>query len=150
MGQDKLEGRYRENEGLVYYVICRYFGNWVGDEDVAQAGKEGLWRACIGYEERRGKFSTYAVWCVRNSIRVELRRSGKGLIGSSGVEGVSEDSDICVVGIDLGRQLTAEQRRTVRLRLQGKTQREIGAEEGVSHTVIYRRLKKIREKMEMS
>ena len=47
-------------------------------EDLVQEGCTGLMRAASKYDYRRGvKFSTYATWWVRQSVRRALDRTGR-------------------------------------------------------------------------
>lgn len=68
---------FADNENLVHFAIHGYFPGYAGDEDVLQAGRIGLWRACAGYDPAKGKFSTFAVLCVTNEIRRELKNRTK-------------------------------------------------------------------------
>ena len=77
MTKQEVEQVIIDNEKLVYYTIHRFFPDFQGDEDVVQAGFIGLWKACISYDDSRNKFSTYAVRCIMNEIRVELRHRAK-------------------------------------------------------------------------
>lgn len=61
------------NIKLVYYTISKYYPTFIHDEDVIQSGMEGLCRAAKYYNAERGKFTTFAVFCIRNDIRVELK-----------------------------------------------------------------------------
>lgn len=61
------------NIKLVYYTISKYYPTFIHDEDVIQSGMEGLCRAAKYYNTERGKFTTLAVFCIRNEIRAELK-----------------------------------------------------------------------------
>jgi RNA polymerase primary sigma factor len=57
------------NLGLVYAVAREYRGRGVPFEDLVQEGAVGLVRAVERFDHRRGlKFSTYAVWWIRQSL----------------------------------------------------------------------------------
>jgi RNA polymerase sigma factor (sigma-70 family) len=77
MTAQEIERAIIDNEKLVYYAIHRFFPDFQDDEDVAQAGFIGLWKACISYDDSKTKFSTYAVRCIMNEIRAELRHRAK-------------------------------------------------------------------------
>lgn len=64
---------YSANENLVYYVIKTFFPKDLGDDDVKQIGRLGLWKACLGYNENNGLFSCYAVASIRNNILNDKR-----------------------------------------------------------------------------
>lgn len=67
-----------ENVGLAKYIAGRY--ERVCDmtfEDRVQCGILGLIQAVIRFDERKGnKFSTYAVWWVRQAINREINNRG--------------------------------------------------------------------------
>lgn len=77
MTTQEVEQAIIDNEKLVYYVIHRFFSDFQGDEDIIQTGFIGLWKACISYDGFKAKFSTYAVRCIMNEIRAELRHRAK-------------------------------------------------------------------------
>ena len=56
------------NLRLVVAVARRYVGNGLPLPDLIQEGNCGLLRAVEGYDPARGRFSTYAVWWIRQSI----------------------------------------------------------------------------------
>jgi RNA polymerase primary sigma factor len=61
------------NLGLVWSIADRYRGHGVPFEDLLQEGAVGLARAVERFDHRRGlKFSTYAVWWIRRSLRDAL------------------------------------------------------------------------------
>src|SRR6201989_3063441 len=58
------------NLGLVRWVARTYRDAGVPPADLMQEGTVGLLRAVERFDHRRGvKFSTYAVWWIRRSIR---------------------------------------------------------------------------------
>ena len=63
-----------QNMKLVYYVIKRHYPTFFGDDDLAQVGMIGLIRAADVWDESRGKFMPLAYTCIRNEIRLELKR----------------------------------------------------------------------------
>ena len=74
---EQVVGRYREaqhkfiqaNLRLVVHVATNHIGKGVSLLDLIQEGNIGLHRAVDGYDYRLGhKFSTYAVWWIRQSI----------------------------------------------------------------------------------
>lgn len=73
MTSQEIEQAVADNKKLVYFVIKRYFPDSRDDDDIFQVGWIGLWKACISYDSSRSKFSTYAVRCIINEIRMELR-----------------------------------------------------------------------------
>jgi len=58
------------NLGLVHALARRYRGRGAPFEDLVQEGSVGLIRAAEGFDHRRGfRFSTYAAWWIRRSMR---------------------------------------------------------------------------------
>ena len=72
---DKVEELIEQNMGLVYYVLRKHYPSFLGDEDVVQEARIGLWKACISYNSSKGSFSSYAVVCIINNIRMYLRKN---------------------------------------------------------------------------
>ena len=62
---------------LVYFLISKYYPSFSTDEDVVQAGMEGLCRAANTWDEALSTFSTYASKCILNEICKEFRRRKK-------------------------------------------------------------------------
>lgn len=77
ISDQEIEQAILDNENLVYFVVNKYFPDLRCDEDVVQTGRIGLWKACINYNGAKSKFSTYAVQCILNEIRFELRKRAK-------------------------------------------------------------------------
>ena len=66
----------KTGEALVNYYAGLY-SQGVADEDLRQAGYEGLLKALKRYDPKRGvMFSTYAVHCIIGEIRHDLRDRG--------------------------------------------------------------------------
>ena len=79
---------FEENVGLIRYVINKKVNKAyacsipsVDYDDLFQVGAVGLCQAAQTYDQSKGvKFSTYAVCCISNSIRIEIEKfEGKGL-----------------------------------------------------------------------
>lgn len=69
-----------ENIGLVHHVVqmlyatCQIQNNSIYDyDDFFQTGMIGLLNAAANYDEQKGKFSTYACTCIKNSIILEYQ-----------------------------------------------------------------------------
>lgn len=74
------EERVTENIGLVHHVIqmlyatCQIQDSTVYDyDDFFQTGMIGLLHAAEKYDAEKGRFSTYAYTCIKNSIITEYR-----------------------------------------------------------------------------
>ncbi len=67
----------RANLRLVVKIARAYSGQGLALEDIIAEGNVGLLRAVEGYDPNAGtRFSTYAAFWVKQSIRVALNRSG--------------------------------------------------------------------------
>jgi len=72
--REAWEALVKANLRLVVFVASRYAGR-AELLDLIQAGNLGLLRAVDNFDPTRGaKFSTYAVWPIREAIRAELRQ----------------------------------------------------------------------------
>lgn len=89
MNSQETEQAVVDNQKLVHFAINRYFPGFHDDEDIFQVGWIGLWKACIGYDSSRSKFSTYAVRCIINEIRAELHNRAR-LRGFSDIASLDE------------------------------------------------------------
>lgn len=155
------EELYFENEALVYHVLNKKFPMSRYDDDFQQIARLGLWKACLSYDETKGKFSTYAVPCIANQIKMELRKMGRKPIEVS-LEALVEDTDensktLTISGMLIGEQdvgfvdtiwvdkeLTDRQKRILGLLYDGMVQADIAREIGISQTMVSREVAKIR------
>jgi RNA polymerase primary sigma factor len=70
------ERMVKANLGLVHSVARAYSGRGVEFDELVQEGTIGLVKAVDRFDPARGrKFSTYAVWWIRNSMLESIRRS---------------------------------------------------------------------------
>ena len=155
------EELYFKNESLVYYVLNKKFPMNRFDDDFQQIARLGLWKACLRYDEAKGKFSTYAVTAIENEIKRELSKmSRKPIVISldTSIRDTSDDADILTISevciseqdvefIDttwVDKELTDRQKRILSLLYDGMTQTEIAKEIGISHTMISQEVSKIR------
>ena len=74
---DNAELFLKENMGLVYFIIQKHYPHSIGDDDVVQEALIGLWKATLSYDPSKGAFSSYAVQCIHNNIRMYFRREGR-------------------------------------------------------------------------
>lgn len=66
----------QENIGLVYSQLNRF--NLVSDQDAESFAYEALYKAAVTYDAQSGtKFSTYAVCCISNAIRLLIRHRSR-------------------------------------------------------------------------
>ena len=155
------EELYFENEALVYHVLNKKFPMSRFDDDFQQIARLGLWKACLSYDETKGKFSTYAVPCIANQIKMELRKMSRKPIEVS-LEALVKDTDensetLTISGMLIGEQdvgfvdtiwvdkeLTDRQKRILGLLYDGMVQADIAREIGISQTMVSREVTKIR------
>lgn len=77
--RESLNELMDRHEKLVHFVVHRQWLLTVSYEDALQAGRQGLWRAIMGYDPGRGiRFSTYAYRAIMryiwSSVKGEKRR----------------------------------------------------------------------------
>lgn len=154
--------RYYENEKLVYHVVNRIFPTFVGNEDLIQEGCLGLWKACNTYDESKDtQFSTYACQVIATEIRMYLRRILKPtdiLRDADSLDAKAYDDPngydyYDIYGMDMEwldsqefmKHLTDRQKRIVCLRVKGHTMRDTAERIGVSYTIVWRELQRIRK-----
>ena len=155
------EELYFKNEPLVYYVLNKKFPMNRLDDDFQQIARLGLWKACLRYDETKGKFSTYAVPAIENEIKMELRKKSRKPIEISLDDLIRDTSDnadrltisgICIGEQDVGfidtiwvdKELTYRQKRILSLLYNGVVQDDVAKEIGISQTMISREVSKIR------
>jgi RNA polymerase sigma factor (sigma-70 family) len=84
------------NLRLVVSVARTFEGRGLARADLVQEGNAGLLRAVDGFEWRRGfKFSTYAVWWIRQAIQRALSEQGHALrLSSTGADDLARARDV--------------------------------------------------------
>ena len=71
------EAVLRQNSGLIWAVVRRYYGRGVEPDDLYQLGCMGFLKAVRGFDREYGtQFSTYAVPKIAGEIRRYLRDNG--------------------------------------------------------------------------
>lgn len=151
------EELYFENEALVYHVLHKKFPMSRFDDDFQQIARLGLWKACLRYDETKGKFSTYAVPAIENEIKMELRKMSRKPIETSLDALIMDTSGLTISEICMGEQnigfidtiwvdkeLTDRQKRILSLLYDGMVQADIAREIGISQTMVSREVSKIR------
>ena len=151
------EELYFKNEALVYHVLHKKFPMSRFDDDFQQIARLGLWKACLRYDETKGKFSTYAVPAIENEIKMELRKMSRKPIETSLDALIMDTSGLTISEICMGEQnvefvdtiwvdkeLTDRQKRILSLLYDGMVQADIAREIGISQTMISREVSKIR------
>ena len=75
--QEACEEMIRENAGLIWSIVRRYYGRGAEPEDLYQLGCLGFLKAIRGFDLQYGtQFSTYAVPKIAGEIRRFLRDDG--------------------------------------------------------------------------
>lgn len=149
-----------DNMKLVYTAVNKYFPVLKHDEDIIQTGMVGLVKAADKWDEKRGKFSTFATNCICNEIRMELRnrKKHKGVL-SLDYEIADEDGHTVTMGDLYGKEddhsiiesnyenfyhrLTERQRQIWDLSEQGYEVQEIATELSISRATAWRDMREI-------
>lgn len=159
------EELYSAHERLVWYVLNRFYPTFLGDEDLAQEARIGLWKACLAYDPERGAFSTLAVRSIRNEVRCYFRNQqrhdippDKLLSMEVPVKYAGADIPVRLKDILAGEpdiqwsdlsglldKLDDTNREILRLRLRGASLQEISTQVGISRQAICKRLEKIED-----
>ena len=80
--QDACDQLIRENTGLIWSIVRRYYGRGAEPEDLYQLGCVGFLKAIRGFDLSYGtQFSTYAVPKIAGEIRRFLRVDGAVKVG---------------------------------------------------------------------
>jgi len=80
--QEACDRLIRENTGLIWSVVRRYYGRGAEPEDLYQLGCVGFLKAIRGFDLAYGtQFSTYAVPKIAGEIRRYLRDDGAVKVG---------------------------------------------------------------------
>lgn len=167
---DKIEADklFCSHVRLAYWVIHRYYPQFVNDEDIIQCALLGFYKACINYDPEKGMLSTVATKCILNQIGMELRNRNRynKVVATSLHTPVSDCDDICLVDvipdpvdvidrkvntIDMERfvsTLNMSDKRIVQCRRSGMTQQAIAQTLGFTQAHCSRRLSIIRKEFE--
>lgn len=150
-----------DNMNLVYHTLHKYFPTYAFDEDIQQIGMLGLCKAADTYDDTKSKFSTYAVKCIVNQVRMELRSRSRRMDTVSLESVVSESSDgetlelgdVCRGESDVGSvinvmdALNDRERKVVELRYAGLEVNEIVRELGLSRATISKAISQTKIKL---
>ena len=161
MTRNEQEQLFQQHLDLVYFAMWKYYPTFAKDEDLKQEALMGLWQACLTYDESKSKFSTYAVSCMLNKMKVWLRDRSKhpdtvslnSPVGGYEEEGLTLEDTIedPVPAIDEGyidlkdflASLSERDQKIVKLRMQGLTQKQIAQELGMTRVNCSMRLTRI-------
>lgn len=163
---EDLEIQYRDNEKLIYYVLNRYFPWYIHDEDIEQAARLALWKACLFFDESKGyAFSTYACRLIYNELRHEdylrraparqvpvvslqerIRDEGRGYTREDRIAGQKDVGFVDLEGMFGG--LSERNRRIFLLWVSGRTQQEIADTYGISTTRVGEIIRSVRKRVQ--
>lgn len=166
------EELFYENMRFSKFILKKGYPNLLFDEDMQQVADLGLWKACLHYDQTSStKFTTFAGVVINNELFMEMRKRGKvdrfyciplsqtfvdadndnltyeDLIKDpKGEEFV--DFVIFKDAIDRTTQKLSEKEKQVfHGILQGKKQREISEETGISQSYVSRLIERVRGKV---
>ena len=163
-----------DNEKLIWFFLKKYASR-SDPQELYGVAAEGLIRAAATYDPARGKFSTHAMYHMRNAVGHNQRyakrkkRSGKQVLHMDDVDAVDPSKEcnakMCGVvplqdrpclsldetGADVERflrSLPARDRELVRMRIGGDTLKEIGDTFGITIQAASAHMKRIANKWE--
>lgn len=160
------EQLFEQNQNLVYSILWKKFPAFVTDEDIRQEAMLGLWKSCITWDSTKSKFSTYATTCIINQVYMYFRKQPSTINQVSLSNPVSDTEGLTLEDMiedpipsireeqiaikDLFKGLSAEERKFIAAKLEGKTQKEIGKLMGISQPTCSRLLARIKVRYERS
>lgn len=150
---------FEDNQAMAYHCLNKVFPEFSTNKDYKQVALEGLWMACRKFDPDKGfRFSTFAYKVVENTIRRRLRDESKAI--RHGVFFVSLEEPVDATGRTVGDtlqvpdfsdescfsmdlsydldKLNSQQRSMMAAYVEGKTQRDIAAQHGVSQSYVSR------------
>ena len=162
---DEQKKLVEDNIGLLYYCLKKHSI----DEEYYGTLALGLCKAACSYDSSKGKFSTFAIMCMLNEYKCELRKDKASkrvpeyLCSSvyTNIQTSTGDENLTVLDTIIGKLdvwddiicldfslLTMQEKQIVNLLYQDHNQSEIGRMIGVSQSVISRKIKRIAKKLE--
>lgn len=162
------EELFSKNQALVYSILWKKFPTFAKDEDVRQEAMLGLWRACLTWDPKKSKFSTYSTRCIINQVYMYFRQQKKSppemqislntpitdtnrlTLADLLEESIPSIRDEQIILKDLIDSLSPQEFQLVQAKLEGKTQSEIAALMSISQPTCSKLLAKIRVRYERS
>ena len=150
------EQKIIDNMGLVHYVIHKYFPLYMDNQDNIQNGYVGLIKAVDSFDESTGNtFSTYAARCIFNEIAINLRRQNKFAkdisLHAVLANGDTRDDPLTIEDIlmyiqEFIRCLDKREITVLRYLIDGKTQKYVSDQLGMTRSNVCRIVKVMRSK----
>lgn len=160
-----------DNIKLVYYCFNRLnkdrFVLTYGD-DLIQDGMVGLMKAADKYDNEKGRFSTFAMQCIRNEMFMSMRKMRKSfdkeislytpvgvdaegaevyLIDTIPCKNESDEGEIgCKNVIRFVKEQSDRSKTIMRMRYEGHTMTEIGKALGITQSYVSRLLRDLHRK----
>lgn len=165
MSKEERDQLITDNMQLVYFLISKYFPDYIQNEDVQQEGMLGLIKAADTFNSSKGKFSTYASTCILNTIRHYFSRENKHtgclslektiLTDEAGndltiLDTIVGDEDVNTSRVDLKLlydALKEPEKKVMELLSLSYSERAIAKELGVSHTHVQKIRRRILRKL---
>lgn len=158
------EQKIINNMNLVHYIIHKYFPQYITNQDVIQNGYVGLIKAVDSFDESAGNaFSTYAARCIFNEIAMDLRRQNKYAkdisLHAVITNGDTRDDSLTIEDIlmyeddytsiyiqEFVRCLDEREITVLRYLMDGKTQKYVSDQLGMTRSNVCRIVKVMRSK----
>lgn len=158
------EQKIIDNMSLVHYVLHKYFPLYIDNQDNIQNGYVGLIKAVDSFDESTGNtFSTYASRCIFNEIAMDLRRRNKYAkdisLHAVLAEGNIRDDPLTIEDVlsyeddytplyiqEFVHCLDEREITVLRYLMDGKTQKYVSDQLGMTRSNICRIVKKMRLK----
>lgn len=152
--QTQLEELFERHYGLLVSQAISFKPPTKADlDDYIQIAAIGMMNAYKNYDEKRAKFSTYAICCIRNAIKNHLRGQKKfksDVVLDFQVAAPTQEN----LADYLPDTLTQSERKFVLLKVAGWTAKEISEDSGLPihrvHKILNNAYEKIRDTDEKS
>ncbi|GGM31740.1 hypothetical protein GCM10011351_17440 [Paraliobacillus quinghaiensis] len=146
MNEEKMldfENVLNDHENIIYHLINKYRIR-DSDQEFYQEGTITLWKAMETYDEKRGKFSSYAYFLIDKAFLSMIRsRVRKAELQESYIAGIASETDQLTATLEIDfdpyllesieKQLSANQMKWFTLAvLYDKTYKEIATQENVT------------------
>jgi len=148
----------RKYEPLIHSVIAKKLPAYLGDDDLVQMGRIALWRCPQRYDPDKGKFSTYAYKAIYHAMLKELSKRKSEVSLNTPVVGEEEcelqdlipDLKSSLEGAeirfeleDFHKTLTPRRQEIMKLKMSGRTRKEIAEHVGTSFEMVKKELQAI-------